>query len=225
MRIIDWSLSVRDIKNKPRHVLAFKFMSPLCFDVHWLHRASSLFYWLILSTHIILNSFSVIKIIFVSNFYSSFALKLSILSIILIIILIIRYNQIVFPNSFPINVSINLLIFISIIKSICSSIKNHFHFQIHFPFIFHCISHYRFPSFTNFSFQINDRDVNCCFIIYSSRVFAVCLSVLVFISFFLKIIFVIEIIFLKCLSFAHFYYLSVIYFSQYPYCFKLSNRF
>ena len=146
-----------------------------------------------------------------------FALKLSILSI----ILIIRYNQIVFPNSFPINVSINLLIFISIIKSICSSIK----IQIHFPFIFHCISHYRFPLFTNFSFQINDRDVNCCFIIYSSRVFAVCLSVLVFISFFLKIIFVIEIIFLKCLSFAHFYYLSVIYFSQYPYCFKLSNRF
>ena len=169
MRIIDWSLSVRDIKNKPRHVLAFKFMSPLCFDVHWLHRASSLFYWLFLSTHIILNSFFVIKIILYPIVFQCLLLKLSILSI----ILIIRYNQIVFPNSFPINVSINLLIFISIIKSICSSIKNHFHFQIHFPFIFHCISHYRFPSFTHFHFQINDRDVNCCFNIYSSRNFVV----------------------------------------------------
>ena len=141
MRIIDWSLSVRDIKNKPRHVLAFKFMSPLCFDVHWLHRASSLFYWLFLSTHIILNSFFRYKNHFVSNCFSVFALKLSILSI----ILIIRYNQIVFPNSFPINVSINLLIFISIIKSICSSIKIHFHFPLYFP-LSHPLS---YPFFTH----------------------------------------------------------------------------
>ena len=33
------------LKNKPRHVLAFKFMS-LLFWCHWLRRASSLFYWL-----------------------------------------------------------------------------------------------------------------------------------------------------------------------------------
>ena len=45
---------------------------------------------------------------FVSNCFSVFALKLSILSI----ILIIRCNQIVFPNLFPIIVSHRLLIFI-----------------------------------------------------------------------------------------------------------------
>ena len=33
------------LKNKPRHILAFKFMS-LLFWCHWLRRASSLFYWL-----------------------------------------------------------------------------------------------------------------------------------------------------------------------------------
>ena len=33
------------LKNKPRNILAFKFMS-LLFWCHWLRRASSLFYWL-----------------------------------------------------------------------------------------------------------------------------------------------------------------------------------
>ena len=127
MRIIDWSLSVRDIKkNKPRHILAFKFMSLLfwCFGSAEPHRY------------------------FIDCFVCS----------LLNIKLVFRYNQIVFPNSFPINVSINLLIFISIIKSVFSSIKIQIHFPLYFPL----------------SYPINDRDVNCCFNVYSSREFVVC---------------------------------------------------
>ena len=79
-------------------------------------------------------------------------------------------------------------------------------FQIHFPFT----SHYLI--------QINDRDVNCCLDVYSSRISAVCFLLV------LKIIFVIEIIFSNFYCSLNFLYLSVSRFSQYPYCFKLSNR-
>ena len=108
--------------------------------------------------------------------------------------------------------SLSKLFCIPLLFSVCSEIVNLIHHfnQIVFQIYFHCISHYLIP--------INDRDVNCYLVIYSSRVSAVCLLVL-------KIIFVIEIIFCNFYRSLKFLYLSIICFSQYPHCFKLSNRF
>ena len=75
--------------------------------------------------------------------------------------------------------------FITIIKSIYSSIK----IQIHFQLTSHLFS-IVFPSHFPLSYPINDRDVNCCFNVYSSRISAVCFLLV------LKIIFVIKIFFL-----------------------------
>ena len=62
-----------------------------------------------------------------------------------------------------------------------------------------------FPLSYTFSLLINDRDVNCCLIVYPSRIFAVCFLLV------LKIIFVIEIIFLYFYCLLNFYiYLSVV---------------
>ena len=61
-----------------------------------------------------------------------------------------------------------------------------------------------FPLSYTFSLLINDRDVNCCLIVYPSRIFAVCVLVL-------KIIFVIEIIFCNFYRLLNFYiYPSVV---------------
>ena len=87
---------------------------------------------------------------------------------------------------------------IPLLFSVCSKVVNLIHlfnqivFQIYFPLTY------------PLTYPINDRDVNCCLDVYSSREFAVCLLVL-------KIIFVIEIIFSNFYCSLNFYiYLSVV---------------